>query len=174
MKGVIFDCLSLLVKENFGEDKWIEILLSAGFTKFTIFPPYSDIPDEYFGKIFSSVQKNLNKSENEVADLFAEYWVNVYAPQAYPEFYKEKNNTKEFLLMMDSVHRKVTEAIPYSRPPHFEYRIIDEKTLYMYYYSSRNLMFLFEALVKATAKHFNETISIEKPQENCLLIKFLK
>lgn len=173
MKGVIFDCLSEVVKTKMGEDKWIEILLSAGFTKFTTFLPYYDIPEEYFGTIFSSVQRILQKTEKEVADLFAEYWVNVYAPRVYPEFYKEKRNTKEFLMMMDQVHRKVTENVPYSKPPHFEYQIIDENTLKMFYYSSRNLSFLFESLVYATANYFNEKIIVERLCDNCLLIKFL-
>ena len=174
MKGVIFDCLTELVKEKYGEEKWTEILLTAGFTKFTIFLPYSDVPEEYFGRVFSSVQNCLKKSETEVSDLFADYWMSVYAPKNYPSFFKEIKGAKDFLLMMDSVHRKVTENIPYSKPPHFEYHIKDENTVKMYYYSSRHLMVLFESLVKATAKYFNESIEIEKLGENCLLLKFSK
>lgn len=174
MKGVIFDCLTELIKEKYGEDKWIEILLNAGFTKFAVFLPYSDVPEEYFGRIFSSAQNCLKKSEVEVSDLFADYWMSVYAPRVYPEFFREIKSAKDFLLMMDSVHRKVTEDIPYSRPPHFEYQQKDKNTIQMYYYSSRNLMVLFESLVKATAKYFNESIEIEKLGKTSLLLKFSK
>ncbi|MFB3851977.1 MAG: heme NO-binding domain-containing protein [Acidobacteriota bacterium] len=174
MKGVIFDCLTQLIKEKYGEEKWTEILLGAGFTRFTVFLPYADVPEEYFGRIFSSVQNSLKKSEIEVSDLFADYWMTVYAPRTYPSFFKDKKGAKEFLLMMDSVHRKVTEDIPYSKPPHFEYQITDENTIQMYYYSSRHLMILFESLVKATAKYFNEQIEIEKLGDTCLVLKFSK
>ena len=174
MKGVIIDCFSKMITSKMGEEKWIEILLDAGFTKFTVFPPYSDVPEEYFDRILKTIQKSLGKSENEVADDFGEYWMTVYAPQTYPQFFNEAKCSKDFILMMDFVHRKVTEDIPYSKPPHFEYKFVDENTIQIYYYSSRHLISFLEGLIKGTTKYFNEEIEIEKISENCLQLTFSK
>lgn len=174
MKGAIFDCFYEAIKEKYGEEKWVEVLTNAGFTKFAIFLPYSEIPEEYFSKIKNSMEKTLNLTEDELFYLFSEYWVFKYAPKNYPEYYKQAKNAREFILLMDSVHKKVTEDIPYSKPPHFEYQLISPEELIITYYSVRNLLNLAISLIKAVGKYYNEDLEIEKISENKIKVRFKK
>ncbi|MCP5108302.1 MAG: hypothetical protein GY950_33255 [bacterium] len=172
MKGVIAVCLSELVKEKFGKDKWEAALEDAGLKKSTFFLPSANLEDAVVMKVIGSVCKVLNITLMQAADAFGDYWVNTYAPKVYKAYYRGKDNAKDFLLNMDAVHKTVTERIPDAKPPRFEYEWQGDKILIMKYISQRGLIDFLLGLVKGVGKYFNEKITVTKISNDKLKIVF--
>ncbi len=84
-------------------------------------PPVGFVEDEIVLKIVQNLCKVANVSLEEVADLFGDYWANVYSQRIYKVFYDEARNAKDFILKLDRVHWLVTRNIPYASPPRFDY-----------------------------------------------------
>lgn len=174
MKGVIAKCLAELVTEKFGQDKWEKALEMAGLPKDTTFLSTQDIDDSAVLKVVESVCKVLNITIQQAADAFGDYWVNEFAPKMYSAYYMGVNSAKEFLLKMDSVHEASTKRIPNARPPRFDYRWENDKTLIMTYKSHRNLIDFAIGLIKGVGKHYNENLTVTKISNNEIKIVFPK
>jgi len=172
MKGVIAYCLSELVKEKFGKDKWEEALEKAGFTKSTIWGTTVDIDDHKVLNLVDSVCKVLHISLVQAADAFGDYWVNVFAPKVYHVFYKRATSAREMLLMMNKVHQDVTKNLPNAHPPGFDYEWKDEKTLIMKYKSHRNLIDFVVGLAKGVGKYYHEDLKVRKISNTAVEIVF--
>lgn len=173
MKGVIICAIKELVKENFGEEKWKEILKKANLEKDMIILPTSDFSDEIFFKILSSLCNVLNISIEEAAKSFAEYWVLNYSQKIYKPYYETAKSAKDFLLKMDEVHFRETQRLEKANPPRFDYKWKDEKTLIMTYKSKRNLIAFMIELIKAVGKYYKENLIVEKISDKEVQIKFL-
>lgn len=162
MKGVIAKCLAELVTEKFGHDKWEKILEKSGLSPNTIFVSSSDIPDEGVMKVVKSTCEVLGITPIQAADAFGEYWVTVFAPKLYSNYFAKSKSAKEMLLNMDSVHKTVTQTVPNAHPPHFEYEWKNDKTLVMHYKSSRGLIDFLVGLVKGVGKYYKENLQVRK------------
>ncbi len=174
MKGVIAACLGDLVKEKFGKDKWEAALEDAGLKKTTFFMPSTNIDDATVLKLVGSTCKVLGITMNQAADAFGDYWVNVYAPKIYKIYFRKTANAREFLEHMDAVHKTVTERIPDAKPPRFDYKWTDDKTLIMTYKSARGLIDIFVGLLKGVGRYFNEDLKITKLNNKDIKIVFPK
>lgn len=174
MKGVIVKCLSELVIEKFGEDKWEEALALSGLDKKSIFLATSDVDDAAALQVVGSVCKVLNISLAQAADAFGDYWVNVFALKIYAPYYRKATSAKEFLLNMDKVHLETTKTIPNACPPRFEYKWKDDKTLIMKYISKRGLLDFLVGLIKGVGKHFKENLKVTKISPDTVEIVFAK
>ena len=83
MKGVIIKCLKDMVIENFGSEKWIEIVTKSDLDPYMAVKTLDDIEDATALKIVESTCEVLNVSLAQAADAFGDYWVNVFAPKIY-------------------------------------------------------------------------------------------
>ncbi len=172
MKGVIVKCLEELAKEKFGLHKWEKVLAKAGINKNTVFLATSDIDDNCVIKLIKSLCEELNLSLPDIADLFGDYWVNIFAPKIYGIYYKDQKSAKEFLINMDSVHEETTRSMPNAHPPRFEYDWKDKNTMILSYKSKRGLIDLMIGLVKGVGKYYDEDLQINKISEDKLEIVF--
>jgi hypothetical protein len=173
MKGVIGLCLSKMMIEKFGQDKWHKALVKTGLSENTHFLATDDFDDSIVMKLINSVCEVLNISLNQAADAFGDYWVNCFAPEIYSAYYTNIKSAKDFLLNMDKVHMLTTKKIPNARPPRFEYEWKDDKTLIMKYKSSRKLIDFMIGLVKGVANYFKENIQITKLSNDMIQLVFL-
>ena len=172
MKGAIVNCLAELVKTKFGTEKWQESLEKAGIPRKSTFLVTQDVDDDVVMKVLGSVCKTLNISLVQAADVFGEYWVNVYAPRIYAPYYHGVNSAKDFLLKMDDIHKRTTKNIPNAHPPRFDYEWKDDKTLIMTYISHRSLIDIMIGLVKGVGKYFKEDLKIKKLSDTKIEIIF--
>ena len=172
MKGVIITCLESLVKEQFGQESWEDILEEAGLERHTLFNITSNVEDESVLEIVNATCKVLNLTLPQAADAFGDYWVNVYAPKVYSMYYRKAHSAKEMLLNMDKLHETVTASIPDAHPPRFDYEWQDESTLIMHYKSHRGLIDFFVGLIKGVGKYYNEELSVSKRGETAVEIVF--
>ena len=174
MKGVIAKCLGDLVTSKFGQDKWEKALEMTGLPKETTFLSSQDIDDGSVLKVIDSVCKVLGITLNQAADAFGDYWVNDFAVKVYPAYFLGVTSAKELLLKMDSVHEATTRRVPNAKPPRFEYKWENDKTLIMKYKSDRNLIDFFVSLIKGVGKHFNENLVVTKLNNEEVKVVFSK
>ncbi len=172
MKGVIVACLSQLVQENFGEQKWEEILQRCGMDPRKRFMATEDVEDQKTVDMLEKTCEVLGISMGKAADAFGDYWVNVYAPKIYGIYYKNVNNFRDFLTRMDDVHVKSTKTLENARPPRFEYSWKDDHTLIMTYKSSRGLIDVCVGLVKGVGKYLGEDLKVTKLSSDKIEVVF--
>ena len=172
MKGVIAKCLSELVKKNFDEHKWKEILQQSGESPYMLIKAISDIDDKIVFKLFENTGKVLNLSKQQTCDVFGDYFVNTFAPKIYGGYYVNFKNAKQFIVGMDKVHETVTKDISKAQPPRFTIEEVDENTLIVNYLSSRNMIDFYIGLVKGVGKYFNTSIGIKKLSEERVELTF--
>ena len=172
MKGVIFRCLRELVLERFGEDVWKKVLKESGLDEDFNVPPVGFVEDEIVLKIVQNLCKVANVSLEGVADLFGDYWVNVYSQRIYKVFYDEAKNAKDFILKLDRVHWLMTRNIPYANPPRFDYEWIDDNTLLMKYKSQRSLIDFAVGLLKGVRRYYNADFDVSKVDDNTIKVVF--
>lgn len=173
MKGVIITCLESLVKEQFGQHSWEDILEEAGLERHAIFNMTSNVKDESVLEIVNATCKVLNLTLPQAADAFGDYWVNVYAPRVYSMYFRKAHSAKEMLLHMDKLHETVTASIPDAHPPRFDYEWQDEKTLIMHYKSHRGMLDFLIGLIKGVGTYYNEELRVTKQNETAVKIVFL-
>ena len=173
MKGVIITCLESLVKEQFGQHSWEDILEEAGLERRAIFNMTSNVQDKSVLDIVNATCKVLNITLDQAADAFGDYWVNVYAPKVYSMYYRKAHSAKEMLLNMDKLHETVTASIPDAHPPRFDYEWQGEHTLIMHYKSHRGMIDFFVGLIKGVGKYYNEELRVTKKSETAVEIVFL-
>lgn len=162
MKGVVAIALKELVVNEFGEDKWHEALGNAGVDKEPVILPFSEVDDALVVEVVRGVCKALDISMEQAADAFGEYWVGVYSQKLYRHYYSSCATAKEFLLKMDEVHVSATKFVPGARPPRFEYKWENDKTLVMTYKSHRGLMDIMIGLVEGVGRFYKEELQVDK------------
>ena len=172
MKGVIVKCLSELVKSDFGEPKWEEIMQRSLGEKPLEFNSISDIDDQMVFKLVENTCKVLKLSKQQTCDAFGNYFVNTFAPKTFAIFYIRFKSAKEFILGMNEVHEIVTRNLINARPPKFEFEKVDENTIIVNYQSTRNMIDFYVGLVKGVDKYFNTPISIQKLSETKVKLTF--
>ena len=129
MKGVIALATKELILDKFGEEKWAEILQNAGITEEPLIFVTSNVDDKLILNIIKSIGEVLNLSLEQIAEVWGDYWVNVYTQKSYSIYYERAKNAKEFLLALDDLHRAMTRNIKDAKPPKFKYYHYDENTL---------------------------------------------
>jgi len=173
MKGSIVKCLAELVKTNFGEQKWKEILQMSGENPYMAVFAISDVDDKKVFNILENTCKVLNLSKQEACDAFGNYFVNTFAPKIYGVYYGKFKNAKQFIIGMDKVHETVTTNIVNAHPPKFTVEEVDENTIIVTYISKRKMIDLYMGLVKGVGTYFNTTIGIKKLSEDKVELNFM-
>jgi hypothetical protein len=174
MKGTIAVCLQRMVIENFGEQKWQEAMVKAGFEKSKTFNVIEDVPDEGVLKVVGCVCQVLNISLPQAADAFGDYWINTYAPKLYKSFFALAKDAKQFLLSMDMVHQGMTKGMKNAQPPRFEYEWKNDNTLIMKYLSHRKLIDFMVGLARGVGKYYKEKLEVKKLDDGQIEIIFPK
>lgn len=175
MKGTIHFCLEETIKHFHGEKGWQAVALANGYD-----PEFSygtrirdDIDEVQSIELFVISANTLGITLSEMFDQFGEYWCCEYTPKLYGVFYRGMKGTRDAVTKLDHLHETVTNHIPNSYPPRFDYNWLDEDTLEVTYKSDRNLVDLFISLVKGLDKKFGDETMITKLSNSRVLLKFM-
>jgi hypothetical protein len=172
MKGSIVNCIEELVTAKFGRPKFDEILAMAGLPRDSIFLPIEDVPDAKVLEIIGATAKALGITNEQAADAFGEYWMCVYALKVYKPYYAGVKTAKEFILKIDSMHKRMTKNIMNAHPPEFDYRWTDPQTLVMTYKSRRGLVDLAVSMAKAVGTYFKDDLKVKRIGPSEIQIRF--
>ncbi|MDR1429919.1 MAG: heme NO-binding domain-containing protein [Spirochaetaceae bacterium] len=178
MRSQIFLCLTELIREKFGKEKLDLILDASGLSDSKTYMRYFnglDFSDEKFFDLVRNVCGILNITKDQAAEAFGEYWVCVYAPREYPQYFKNIKNAEDLLLKLDSIHQDVTANSPShaeaALPPRFDVQR-DGNILKVHYKSKRGMIDFYMGLVKGVGVYFSTPVEIQKISEEEVVIRF--
>lgn len=173
MKGAIAICLKETIVSKFGQSKWNEIMTASDVNPNMVVLVTVDIDDSVILRVVQECCKLLNQTLEQIADYFGDYWMTTYAAKMYKPYYGSTSNAKDFFLKLDSIHEKVTHTIVNAKPPRFECKLKDEKTLILTYISSRGLIDFVVGLAKGVGKYFNQKLLVQKISSTQVEVIFL-
>lgn len=162
MKGIVFNLLEELVRRDFGEDAWDDLLDDAGLDgAYTSLGSYAD--DELFALV-GAASEATGRSPEDLIRWFGRESMPAYVG-AHPDFFAGHASTRPFLLTInDLIHPEVRKLYPGAGVPDFEYDTSSDEVLVMYYRSRRRLCAFAEGLIEGAAQHYGQTVSIAQPQ----------
>jgi hypothetical protein len=172
VKGAVANCLQDMVVERFGADAWERTLKTAGLPPDERFPISRDVPDGDVVALIGAACEAIPASFDDAADAFGQYWVCVYMPKLYKSYFRGIVDAKDFLVKLNSIHRRVTTAVAGAQPPKFEYRWIDDDTLQMTYLSERGLQRIFIGMVRGVGEHFRTPLDVRALDDRVVEIRF--
>jgi hypothetical protein len=173
MKGTVHKCIEKLITEKFGEEKWQECLVAAGFDDDHVFMMNDDVDEATTMKLVTQIIPTAcNLTIQQVLDAFGHYWINGWAAKVYAPYFEGCTSTKDLILKLDFIHKTLTENIPNARPPRLRYEWVNTNTLAVTYLSERGLIDLFVSIAKGAGAYYKEELKVTKKSDQVLEIDF--
>ena len=162
MKGVVFTEFLGLVEEKFGEDVVDDIIEAAELASGGA---YTAVGYYDHGEMVALVTHLSDQTKIPAKDLlhvFSEHLMGYFA-RAYPAFFEAAADTLDFIESVDRhIHVEVRKLYPDAELPSFRCRRRSEHVLEVEYRSVRNFDELAHGLMLHAARHFGETLDIER------------
>lgn len=164
MKGIIFNLLEEIVREEHGEDTWDDLLDAADLDG--VYTSLGNYPDEQLGRLVTAAAAALGLSVDDVVAWTGRRALPLMASR-FPKFFDGHTNTRGFLLTLnDIIHPEVRKLYPGADTPEFEFDTSNPDMLVMHYRSARRLCAFARGLVEGAADHFGE--AVEFKQDRCM------
>jgi len=137
MYGIVNKAIESLVIESFGSDKWDKIKDASG-VEVDFFISNEPYDDDITYALATAVAKEMNISVGDVLIAFGEYWILKTGKEKYGNLLEAGgNNLKEFLINLPAFHNRIMLMYPKLTPPEFKVSDVEEKSLYVHYFSKR-------------------------------------
>ena len=172
MKGIIFDVAAEVVREDYGEATWDQLLDAAGSDGvYTALGSYSDA--ELLALVHAAAQE-LGTSDEEAMVLVGRRGFPILAGR-YPSLMTGIDDVTGCLSALNTIiHPEVLKLYPGATPPSFEVAT-DGDDLTLRYLSQRQMCRLAEGLALGSADWFDEPVSVthdscrEAGDDSCVL-----
>jgi Haem-NO-binding len=162
MYGIVNKAIEDLIKENYGEEKWDQILKRSGIDVdfFISNEPYDD--DITF-KLAIAASEETGLSLQEVLIAFGEWWVLRTSKEKYgPMMAAGGASLRDFLKNLPVFHNRVMLIYPKLTPPEFRISDLTETSICVHYYSKRQgLQEFVRGLFQGLGKLYHVPITIE-------------
>jgi hypothetical protein len=162
MYGIVNKAIEDLIKENYGEEKWDQILKRSGIDVdfFISNEPYDD--DITF-KLAIAASEETGLSLQEVLIAFGEWWVLRTSKEKYgPMMAAGGASLRDFLKNLPVFHNRIMLIYPKLTPPEFRISDLTETSICVHYYSKRQgLQEFVRGLFQGLGKLYNVPITIE-------------
>lgn len=160
MKGIVFSLFGSLVEEKFGLEQWDRVLEQTQLESGGIYTSVGTYPDDEFIALVTALSENTGIMVEELVKTFGQYAFHKLVT-FYPIFVEGKK-IKEFLLSVhDVVHVEVLKLYSEAILPRFEYEDLQENSLVMKYYSSRNLPQFAHGLILGASEYFKVPLDVK-------------
>jgi hypothetical protein len=165
MYGLVNKAIQDMVCSRFGKKTWEEIKQKAE-VDVEVFISMEGYPDDLTHRLVKAASFVLNLSPSEIMQAFGEFWVKYTSEEGYGEMMDMSGDTlPEFLENLDNLHARVGISFPKLQPPSFECSDIEENSLCLHYYSSREgLTPMIVGLVKGLGTRFDTEVDITQTQ----------
>lgn len=165
MKGIIFNLLEEVIRQEYGEDTWDSLLEAAGLDG--IYTSLGSYGDEELIKLVDAASTALNTPPDQIIRWFGRNSIPLLA-ERYPQFFEAHATTRSFILTLnDIIHPEVRKIYPGAQVPVFEFDTSDERVVEMSYESPRKLCALAEGMIEGAAAHYGEEVTLAHP--HCML-----
>jgi hypothetical protein len=174
MKGIVFNLLEEVVRAEYGEDAWDDLLERAGLDG--AYTSLGGYPDTDMMRLVGVASEALNLPPETIVRWFGRRAIPLLR-ERYAVFFEGHTSTRSFLLTLNSIiHPEVRKIYPGADVPTFDLlATADESVLVIGYRSARKLCALAEGFIEGTADHFGEGVEIEQSAcmhrgaDHCLL-----
>ena len=132
-----------------------------------VITPLMNIEDQ---KAFGLIEKVAEKANQDIEDLWFEIGKqNIYSfADWFPSYFKGRQ-LKNFLMLMDTVHKQLTNMISGANPPRIIPEELSTDTIQLTYKSKRGMYNYFLGLLNGSSEFFEEDMEIteiERGKEN--------
>jgi hypothetical protein len=162
MYGIVNQAIQGLVVENYGQEKWDEILKRSGIAE-THFISNDSYEDEITFELVAAASEVLALKSEDVLEAFGKYWVLNTGYQKYGDLMKAGgNNFPEFMSNLPIFHGRIMLIYPKLCPPEFLVEHPEDKKIILHYYSARSGLthFVF-GLIHGIAEMFDQKIEMK-------------
>jgi hypothetical protein len=162
MKGIVFNLLEEIVRREYGEATWDQLLTATGLKgAYTSLGSYED---EELYRLVGAAASTLSLPADAVIRWFGQKAMPLFA-EKYPKFFEPHRSTRAFVLTLnDIIHPEVRKLYPGAQVPVFGYDVSSAESLGMTYQSSRKLCALAEGLILGAADYYEETVAFDHPE----------
>ena len=160
MKGIVFNLLEEVVRHEYGEDTWDDLLDAAGLDG--AYSSLGSYGDEDLMKLVCAASIALQQPPNAIVRWFGCKALPLMA-QAYPHFFTAHHNTRSFVLALNTIiHPEVRKLYPGADVPVFDFDTTSEEVLIVGYHSPRKMCAFAHGLIEGAATHFGEEVLFEQ------------
>jgi len=164
MKGIVFNLLEELVRRDFGEDTWDDLLDAAQVDG--AYTSLGSYPDTDLQRLVTVASQRLRLSPETIVRWLGRESIPVLAAR-YPGFFRPHTETSSFLLSLnDIIHPEVRKLYPGADVPVFDFDLSHAPEIRMRYDSHRRMCSFAEGLIEGSAHYFRE--QVEMHQASCM------
>ncbi len=160
LKGTLLNIWIKSLKKLYGEKTVEEAKQNSSLSEGLIITPLMDIPEDEAFDLVKSVAEKEGLSEKEIWRSIGEENINSFADW-FPSYF-EGRQLKNFLEMMDTVHKQLTDMIEGANPPRIIPEVTDDNILRLTYRSSRGLFDYFLGLLAGSREFFDEEMEVKE------------
>lgn len=158
MKGIIFNLLEQFITENFGEEKYEQIIKQCNLKTTEPFVAPGTYPDEDMIEIVVNTSKELNITVPDALKGYGKFAFFKLA-EKFPFFVKPYKHPKPFLMSVENIiHVEVRKFYKDAYTPQFIYNDTSPDTLTITYHSKRKLYHLMEGLLDGVGEFYKVPI----------------
>lgn len=163
MYGMVNKAIQAMVLEQYGEDKWDEVLKKAN-VGIDVFVSMDAYPDEITYKIVGAISEVLNISASNFLEELGVFWVKYTSEGDYKDLFDMAgDNFITFMLNINDLHTRVASILTKLKPPSFKCTDIQKDSVHLHYYSDRKgLTPMVIGLIKGLGKKFNTRVEISQ------------
>jgi len=157
MKGSVINIMLSSLERSYGKDLLHKALDESGIGQKDI-TPSQNIETEQMTCLIESVAKLSGKSYEETWHLLGKD--NAASFQKWFPSYFRRKSFKSFLMLVDTMHKKLTQLFPGAHPPKISMKEVDKNTVILTYESNRNLFSYLEGMLEGCSELFGEHITV--------------
>lgn len=162
MKGIVFNLLEEVVRREYSEDEWDELLEEAQVEG--AYTSLGNYPDGELLRLVGAASARLDKPAASIVRWFARNALPLLA-EKYGRFFAEHRSARTFLLTLnDIIHPEVRKLYPGAEVPDFTFDVSSKETLVIRYGSARKLCAFAEGLIEGAANYFDEELTLHHPE----------
>lgn len=162
MYGLINKSIEELVKEKFSEEIWLQILEKSNI-EHDFFISSEAYDDSVTYKLVGAISELTGLSVSDILLTFGEWWVLRTSKEKYGSLMEAGGtNLKEFLVNLPVFHNRVMLIYPKLTPPEFKVSHVEEKSIYIHYFSKREgLQDFVKGLLLGLGKMYETPVDVE-------------
>ncbi len=162
MYGIINKSIEELVKANFGEEKWDEVLERSG-VKADFFISHEIYDDDVTFKLAAAVSEVTGLTSAEVLQAFGEWWILKTGKEKYTGLMEAGGSSlREFMINLPTFHNRIMLLYPRLTPPEFKVSHVTDNSLHVHYFSKRaGLQEFVRGLLFGLGKMFGTVVDVE-------------
>ncbi|GHB79667.1 heme NO-binding domain-containing protein [Persicitalea jodogahamensis] len=162
MYGIINKSIEELVKANFGDEKWDEVLERSG-VKTDFFLSHEIYDDEITFKLAIAVSEVTELTLSDVLQAFGEWWILKTGKEKYTGLMEAGGSSlREFMINLPTFHNRIMLIYPKLTPPEFKVSHVTDNSLHVHYFSKREgLQEFVRGLLFGLGKMFDTKVEVE-------------